>query len=153
MFFNFSCSTPLIELNKLWQVQLSWHTYIRFLGTKPKKKYRNMKLTFPWFVQINLQGINAYFLFLGLQRVTGFRRRMIHIGNSKFQLKGIYLQKKKTRNKHFSFSYFSITQANSKNALKLPLFSRHNFIIRSLIAEQQCFHSNMLLFGVLKNCY
>lgn len=54
-----------------------------------------MKLTFPWFVQINLQGINAYFLFLGLQRVTGFRRRMIHIGNSKFQLKGIYLQKKK----------------------------------------------------------
>lgn len=30
MFFKLPCSTSLIELNKLWHMQLLWHTYIRY---------------------------------------------------------------------------------------------------------------------------
>lgn len=85
------------------------------------KKYRNTKLTFSWLVQITLQGINAYFLFLCLQRVTGFRHRMIHIGNSKFQPKGIYLEGKNQRNKHFSVS-LAILQSHKSIAKMLKTF-------------------------------
>lgn len=85
------------------------------------KQYRNTKLTFPWLVQITLQGINAYFLFFCLQRVTGFRHRMIHTGNSKFQLKGIYLEGKKngeTNTSVFLYLFFNNTSQQQK-CLKL----------------------------------
>lgn len=56
--------------------------YVCRYKVKIKHPHRNTKLTFLSFAQVTLQGINAYFLFLCLQRVAGFRYRLIHIGNN-----------------------------------------------------------------------